>query len=107
PSLGRTAGEYRAEIPAASGWPGVSEIAVTTADIEQLYETGSLDCLAARDLPCHTGLVLTAGGVGGGSALGRVLPDKSVRLVRGDRVAFGLRGRSAAQRVAVEPVVGP
>ena len=106
-SLGLTAEEYRAEIPADSGWTGMSELAVTTADIEQLYETGSLDCPAARDLPCHTGLVLTAGGVGGGSALGRVLPDKSVRLVRGDREAFGLRGRSAEQRVALELLLDP
>jgi len=83
-SLGLTAEEYRAEIPADSGWTGMAEIAVGTADIEELYESGSLDCAAARDLPCHTGLVLTAGGVGGGSALGRVLPDKSVRLIRGD-----------------------
>ena len=106
-SLGLTAEEYRAEIPADSGWTGMSELAVTTADIEQLYDSGSLDCPAARDLPCHTGLVLTAGGVGGGSALGRVLPDKSVRLVRGDAQAFGLRGRSAEQRVALELLLDP
>ena len=37
-----------------------------------------------------------------GSALGRVHPDKSVRLVRGDREAFGLRGRSAEQRIALD-----
>ncbi len=106
-SLGLTAEEYRAEIPADSGWTGMAELAVTTAEIEELYESGSLDCAAARDLPCHTGLVLSAGGTGGGSALGRVLPDKSVRLVRGDREAFGLRGRSAEQRVALELLLDP
>jgi PhoH-like ATPase len=37
-----------------------------------------------------------------GSALARVLPDKSVRLVKGDREVFGLRGRSAEQRVALD-----
>ena len=37
-----------------------------------------------------------------GSALGRVAPDKTVRLVRGDREAFGLRGRSAEQRIALD-----
>ena len=52
-----------------------------------------------RDLPCHTGLVLHSPR---GSALGRVNPDKSVRLVRGDREAFGLRGRSAEQRIALD-----
>src|SRR5579859_125846 len=96
-SLGLTAEEYRAEISADSGWTGMAELAVTTADMEELYDSGSFDCAAARDLPCHTGLVLSTGG-GGGSALGRVLPDKSVRLVRGDAQAFGLRGRSAEQR---------
>jgi PhoH-like ATPase len=106
-SLGLTAEEYRAEIPADSGWTGMAELAVTAADIEELYNTGTLDCPAARDLPCHTGLVLSTGGAGGGSALGRVLPDKSVRLVRGDREAFGLRGRSAEQRVALELLLDP
>jgi PhoH-like ATPase len=106
-SLGLTAEEYRAEMPADSGWTGMAEIDVGIADIQQLYESGSLDCTAARDLPCHTGLVLSAGGLGGGSALGRVLPDKSVRLVRGDREAFGLRGRSAEQRIALELLLDP
>ena len=106
-SLGLTAEEYRAEMPADSGWTGMAELAVSTADIEQLYNTGSLDSAEARDLPCHTGLVLSAGGLGGGSALGRVLPDKSVRLVRGDREAFGLRGRSAEQRVALDLLLDP
>jgi PhoH-like ATPase len=106
-SLGLTAEEYRAEIPADSGWTGMAELAVTAADIEELYVAGSLDCAAARDLPCHSGLILSTGGAGGGSALGRVLPDKSVRLVRGDREAFGLRGRSAEQRVALELLLDP
>jgi PhoH-like ATPase len=106
-SLGLTAEEYRAEIPADSGWTGMAELAITAGEIKELYESGSLDCAAARDLPCHTGLVLSTGGAGGGSALGRVLPDKSVRLVRGDREAFGLRGRSAEQRVALELLLDP
>ncbi|HEY8482120.1 MAG TPA: PhoH family protein, partial [Spirillospora sp.] len=50
-------------------------------------------------LPCHTGLRLLTEK---GSALGRTLPDKSVRLVRGDREVFGLRGRSAEQRIALD-----
>jgi len=102
-SIGLTAQEYRAELPADSGWTGMTELEVTTDDIQELYDTGKLDCAQARELPCHTGLVLVAGGHGGsGSALGRVLPDKSVRLVRGDREAFGLHGRSAEQRVALD-----
>ena len=39
--------------------------------------------------------------------LGRVRPDKAVQLVRGDREAFGLRGRSAEQRVALDLLLDP
>jgi len=55
-------------------------------------------------LPCHTGLVLLSSR---GSALGRVTPDKQIRLVRGDREAFGLHGRSAEQRIALDLLLDP
>ena len=42
-----------------------------------------------------------------GSALGRVGPDKQVRLVRGDREAFGIHGRSAEQRIALDLLLDP
>jgi PhoH-like ATPase len=42
-----------------------------------------------------------------GSALGRVTADKQVRLVRGDREAFGLHGRSAEQRVGLDLLLDP
>jgi PhoH-like ATPase len=100
-AVGLPAEEYRAELPADSGWTGMREIDLTAAEIDELYSSGRLDCAAARDLPCHTGLVLLSGS-GAGSALGRVQPDKSVRLVRGDREVFGLRGRSAEQRIALD-----
>jgi PhoH-like ATPase len=98
-SIGLTAQEYRAELPAEAGWTGMRELTVDGDQLKELYDTGKLDFEEARELPCHTGLVLTSPG---GSALGRVLPDKSVRLVRGDREAFGLHGRSAEQRVALD-----
>jgi PhoH-like ATPase len=101
-AVGLTAQEYRAELPPDSGWTGMAELDVTAAEIDELYETGQLDLAAARNLPCHTGLVLMSGVTGAGSALGRVQPDKSVKLVRGDREAFGLRGRSAEQRIALD-----
>jgi PhoH-like ATPase len=50
-------------------------------------------------MPCHTGIRLISGR---SSALGRVNADKRVQLVRGDREAFGLHGRSAEQRVALD-----
>src|SRR6185369_13142980 len=62
------------------------------------------DLAAANDLPCHTGLVLQSPR---GSALARITPDKQVRLIRGDREAFGLRGRSAEQRIALDLLLDP
>ncbi len=44
---------------------------------------------------------------GSASALARVLPDKQIQLVRGDREAFGLHGRSAEQRIALDLLLDP
>ena len=98
-AVGLHAEEYRAEAVIESGWTGMVELEVAAADIDALYESGVTDVDAARELPCHTGLVLHSER---GSGLGRVNADKAVRLVRGDREAFGLRGRSAEQRVALD-----
>jgi PhoH-like ATPase len=106
-AIGLTAQEYRAELPADSGWTGMAELEVSAEEIGELYGSGTLECEAAAGLPCHTGLVMISAGAGAGSALGRVQPDKSVRLVRGDREVFGLRGRSAEQRVALDLLLDP
>ncbi|MFF3438087.1 PhoH family protein [Streptosporangium sp. NPDC002721] len=103
-SIGLAADEYRAELVVESGWTGMDELQVTSEDIETLFEHGTADLDDARDLPTHTGLRLLSSR---GSALGRVLPDKSVRLVRGDREVFGLHGRSAEQRIALDLLMDP
>ena len=103
-SVGLTAEEYRAELAMESGWTGMAEIGASAADLDELYAEGTCELDAAADLPCHTGLVLASER---GSALGRVGPDKRVRLVRGDREAFGIRGRSAEQRVALDLLLDP
>ncbi|MBP2707142.1 PhoH family protein [Microbispora sp. RL4-1S] len=103
-SIGLAAEEYRAGMVVESGWTGMAELQVTTEEMETLFEAGSADLDEARDLPCHTGLRLLSAR---GSALGRVLPDKSVRLVRGDREVFGLHGRSAEQRIALDLLMDP
>ncbi|MEV4893775.1 PhoH family protein [Nonomuraea sp. NPDC050547] len=103
-SIGLSAEEYRAELVVESGWTGMAEIQVTTEDVETLFEHGAAELEEARDLPAHTGLRLLSSK---GSALGRVLPDKSVKLVRGDREVFGLHGRSAEQRIALELLMDP
>ena len=103
-SMGLTAEEYRAELVVESGWTGMAEVDVSADLLDALYDDTLVDLDAARDLPCHTGLVLMSDR---GSALGRVTPEKRVRLVRGDREAFGLHGRSAEQRIALDLLLDP
>ncbi|MBI1757833.1 MAG: PhoH family protein [Actinobacteria bacterium] len=103
-AVGLAADEYRALAVIESGWTGIVELAIGAEEISQLYDGDRIDVGAAAELPCHTGLVLSSPR---GSALGRVTADKQVRLVRGDREAFGLHGRSAEQRVALDLLLDP
>jgi PhoH-like ATPase len=98
-AVGLVADEYYHGQARDPGWSGMAELELTEAEVKRLYAGESLEHEEAREHPCHTGLVLHSPN---GSALGRVQPDKSVRLVRGDREAFGVRGRSAEQRVALD-----
>jgi PhoH-like ATPase len=98
-AVGLEAEEYRSGIVVDSGWTGMTDVEVDQAAMSALYAGEQQDLDGARDLPCHTGLVLSSGS---GSALGRVTADKRVRLVRGDREVFGVHGRSAEQRVAID-----
>jgi len=103
-AVGLGAEEYRAELATESGWTGMREVDLTAAEVDELYDESVLDLEQARDLPCHTGLVMLSDR---GSALGRVKADKRVHLVRGDREAFGIHGRSAEQRIALEMLLDP
>ena len=103
-SVGLVAEEYRAELAIESGYTGTHEMEVSGTDLDRLFEDGVIDLDEARDLPCHCGLVLLSDW---GSGLARVTVDKRVRLVRGDRDAFGIRGRSAEQRIALDLLMDP
>ena len=103
-AVGLDAQEYRAELAVDTGWTGVSELDVTVEEMDALYDHGKVEHLGAAELPCHTGLRLLSPR---GSGLGRVGPDKQIRLVRGDRDAFGLHGRSAEQRIALDLLLDP
>jgi PhoH-like ATPase len=103
-AVGLPADEYHAQDVVLSGWTGMAEVAADPAEISDLFADGVADVESARELPCHTGLRLLGGG---SSALGRVTPDKQVRLVRGDRDVFGLHGRSAEQRIAIDLLTDP
>ena len=103
-SVGLPAEEYRAELVVETGYTGMAEMDVAGDDVDRLYDEQVIEIDGAADLPCHTGLVLLSER---GSALGRVTADKRVRLVRGDREAFGIHGRSAEQRVALDLLLDP
>ncbi|MFB7029046.1 MULTISPECIES: PhoH family protein [unclassified Streptomyces] len=105
-SVGLLAEEYRAElaITDANGWTGMSELGLSADQVDLLYDQETLYVPEAAELPVHTGLVLQSER---GKALGRVTAEGNVRLVRGDREAFGLRGRSAEQRIALDLLLDP
>ncbi len=98
-SVGVEAQEYRAELASTSGWTGMVEESVGSTIIDSLYEKDKIPHEFGKTHPCHTGIVLHSEK---GSALARVTPDKQLKLVKGDRAAFGLHGRSAEQRVALD-----
>ncbi|MEZ0164625.1 PhoH family protein [Kineococcus sp. LSe6-4] len=101
-AIGLTADEYRAELAPDSGWTGVVERTATAEEVAALYDTGTLDSAELRDLPVNTGVVLSSPR---GHALGRTGPDKTLRVIKGDREAFGVRGRSAEQRIALDALL--
>ncbi|WP_175407722.1 PhoH family protein [Streptomyces sp. TRM64462] len=104
-SVGLLAEEYRAELAITdSGWTGMCEVPVSGEQVDLLFAEESLYVPEAAGLPVHTGLVLRSER---GKALGRVGADGTVRLVRGDREAFGIRGRSAEQRIALDLLLDP
>ena len=98
-AVGVVADEYRYGQASDPTWSGMAEVELSEDEVRRLYAGEQIEHPEAAELPCHTGLVLHSSN---GSALGRLQPDKSIRLVRGDREVFGLRGRSAEQRVALD-----
>ncbi|MFI1911804.1 PhoH family protein [Nocardia sp. NPDC020380] len=98
-AVGLAADEYHAQDVVTSGWTGMVELEVGVEMVDKLYSDSIIDLDEARELPCHTGIRLLGPRT---SALARVTPDKRLQLVRGDREAFGLHGRSAEQRIALD-----
>ena len=103
-SVGVEAEEYLAELVSNSGWTGIVELTVGSSVIDDLYASDFADHEDAHSLAIHTGVVLHSDRA---SALARVTPDKRLQLVRGDRTAFGLHGRSAEQRIALDLLLDP
>ncbi len=103
-SIGLAAQEYRAELAVDSGWTGMADVTLSSEQMAQLYDRETLQSSAVAEVPINTGLVIHSDR---GSALGRVVEPGRIGLVRGDRDVFGLHGRSAEQRLAIDLLLDP
>ena len=103
-SVGILAEEYLAQQAADSGWTGIADLDLSGDEMSDFYETEIAASDDVRGLPVNTGLIVHSER---GSALARVTGDGAFRLVRGDREVFGLHGRSAEQRIAVDMLLDP
>ncbi|WP_459611221.1 PhoH family protein [Corynebacterium urogenitale] len=106
-AVGLNADEYKAQDVVLTGYNGMARVEVPGTVIDELYDVGEVDLTGyvtvdgneADELPIHCGIQLSAGSQ---SALGRVVADGIVEQVPADLDAFGIRGRSAQQRVALD-----
>src|SRR3954469_84701 len=103
-SIGLAAEEYRAELAHDPSYTGLAEVALSGGAMADLYDSERMRTDLVDDLPVNTGLVISSER---GSALGRVTGKGELRLVRGDREVFGLHGRSAEQRLAIDMLLDP
>ena len=103
-SLGMSAEEYRNDNAVDSGWTGISEITLSGDEVNDLYDTEIIKHKDVANLPINTGLIIHSER---GSALGRVEVGSKIKLVHGDRDVFGVHGRSAEQRLAIDLLLDP
>jgi PhoH-like ATPase len=103
-AIGMAADEYRHELARDTGYTGLGQLALGADDMGTLYDAEELETDEVAAHPVNTSLVISSER---GSALGRVVEPGKVRLVRGDRDVFGLHGRSAEQRLAMDLLMDP
>ena len=103
-SLGLNAEEYLAEQAVDSGWTGIATIDLSGDQVSDLYTHESVTSPVVDGLPVNTGLIIRSER---GSALGRVTGEGAIALVRGDQDVFGVHGRSAEQRLAIDLLRDP
>lgn len=102
-AIGLRAEEYLHEL-ATDEWSGVGELHLSASEMANLYDSEEISHQDAKGLPTNTGLIIHSER---GSALGRVSQHGTVKLVRGDREVFGVHGRSAEQRLAIDLLLDP
>lgn len=109
--VGLHAEDLRSTDLSVHNWTGLHEIDVTGADLDGLFGDGSVDIDASTptgvdatvgDIPINAGAILRHGSSTG---LARRRANKRFHIVRGDRSVFGVTGRSAPQRFALDLLV--
>nr|WP_181954205.1 PhoH family protein [Kocuria coralli] len=105
-ALGLDADEYRAEwVTGSEGeFTGTEELDVDDEVVGRLYADESVVVPGTEGLVTNTGLILHSVR---GNALARLRSDGTSKVVRGDREVFGLSGRSAEQRLAIDLLTDP
>ncbi|MEY2694002.1 MAG: hypothetical protein RL142_350 [Actinomycetota bacterium] len=98
-ALGMRAEEYRNNLAVDSGWSGQAQITISSKEMNELYDNDEVKIEAVKEMPVNTGLVINSDR---GQALGRVTRDGRIQAVRGDRDVFGVHGRSAEQKLAID-----
>lgn len=104
---GLTAEDYRGDTLPDSGYNGLVYVETESEKLDELYKSHSLRwSYFSEDAepPLHTGLVIKSGRQ---SALARMKKNGEVSLVNSELEAFGVRGRSAEQRVALANLLDP
>lgn len=84
-------------------WTGVVELESDKKTIDNLYKNYRSENSPDKSLPINTGVVLRHGSQ---SCLARVTKE-GLRLIKQDIEVFGVRGRSAEQRFAIDLLVDP
>ncbi len=105
--LGLQAEDYRNDQAPDSGYTGIEHVGLPRDALDAIYTEGvvDLDDGVLGDVPVNTGVVVTNGA--SGSALATVIAPGRLARVKGDQEAFGIRGRSAEQRIALAHLCNP
>ena len=103
-AMGLEAQEYRNEQVIDSGWTGMTTIDVPARVVDQIFDQGWVQLPQAADVVVNSGVLLRSPS---STALGRRLADGRITVVRTDLEVFGVHGRSAEQRVALDMLLDP
>lgn len=107
---GLQAEDYLGDVVPDFGYVGVEKVSVPKDLIDDLFSTKkmrtkTIDDIAKTklgELPIHTGVILKSSeGSGSSSALARIGAQGSLELISQDQEAFGVRGKSAEQKIAI------